>query len=77
MPLHRAMASHKFLEDVFSYGGIAEILLIGTGTAVGFPFGHALAAVHYKKNHTDCTKWATLNPIRNPQSPIPNQRSSL
>lgn len=61
IPLHRVMASSTFLQDVSKYGGIAEILHIGTGTDADFPFGHALTAVHYKRGFRDGTVWSTLN----------------
>lgn len=58
MPLHRVFASYEFMEDIQKYGGIAEILLIGTGATAGFPFGHALGAVHYKRGYAGDTKWS-------------------
>lgn len=58
MPLHRVFASYSFLQDVLEYGGIAEILLVGTGTTAGFPFGHCLGAVHYRRGHDGGTRWA-------------------
>lgn len=60
VPLHRIMASYQFLQDLDRWGGIAEILLVGTGTTAGFPFGHALAAVHFKKNYKGGTVWSHL-----------------
>lgn len=58
VPLHRVMSSGKFIDDVFDYGGLAEVFVIGTGTTAGFPFGHCLAAVHYKKCYRGGTKWS-------------------
>ncbi len=51
IPLHRAVASYTFLEDVAAYGGVVEELIIGTGAMAGFPFGHALAAVHFRRGY--------------------------
>ncbi len=59
IPLHRVMGSGAFLEDVAKWGGLREILHIGTGTTAGFPFGHALAAVHYQRYWTDGTQWSS------------------
>jgi len=56
MPLHRVFASFEFLQDLQSFGGVKEILIIGTGTTAGFPFGHCLAAVHYQRHFTGETK---------------------
>jgi hypothetical protein len=57
LPLHRVMASYTWLTDVRRYGGLVEVLVIGTGTTAGFPFGHALTAVYYKRNYTGGTAW--------------------
>ncbi len=58
MPLHRAFASYEFIADVRRFGGIKEILIIGTGATAGFPFGHCLGAVHYQKNYDGETRWS-------------------
>ena len=57
LPLHRVTASFAFLTDVRRYGGLAEIFVIGTGTTAKFPFGHALTAIHYKRNYAGGTIW--------------------
>jgi hypothetical protein len=61
VPLHRVMASAEFLADVQEWGGLRQVLLCGTGTRAGFPFGHALAAVHYQKDWQGGTAWSQLN----------------
>lgn len=62
MPLHRVFASAQFLKDLFAWGCVAHIRTYGTGTDWGFPFGHALAAVHYRKTYRktyhDNTVWS-------------------
>lgn len=60
VPLHRVMASASFIEDVFDYGGLKEVLHIGTGTDADFPFGHALAVVHYQRGWQKGTSWTKL-----------------
>lgn len=62
MPLHRVFASYEFMDDIRRYGGIKEILLIGTGSDAGFPFGHALGCVHYSRGYAGPTKWAHREP---------------
>lgn len=61
IPLHRIMSSASFLCDVEEYGGLKEIFFIGTGTDAGFPFGHALTAVHYQKDWHKGTTWSDYN----------------
>ena len=58
MPLHRVFASDEFLEDLMIWGGVKHIRRYGTGTRWGFPFGHALAAIHYKKDWELGTTWS-------------------
>jgi hypothetical protein len=58
MPLYKVFTSGKFADDLFEWGGIAHVRRYGTGTEWGFPFGHALSAVHYKKNYTGATSWS-------------------
>jgi hypothetical protein len=59
MPLHRVFASAQFLSDLFAWGCVAQIRLYGTGTDWGFPFGHALAAVNYRRMYHDNTTWSS------------------
>jgi len=61
IPLHRVFASLPFLEDVRRYGGVAEVLVVGTGTTAGFPFGYALGVVHYRRGFSGGTRWSYLD----------------
>jgi hypothetical protein len=58
MPYHRGFASMKFVSDLMEWGGIVHTRWYGTGTEWGFPFGHALAAVHYRAGYTDSQTWS-------------------
>ena len=58
MPVYKVFASGKFLQDLFKWGGIAHIRRYGTGTEWGFPFGHALSAVHYQAGYSGSTVWS-------------------
>ena len=51
VPAHRVSASAEFLDDLFAWGGIVHNRRYGTGTQWGFPFGHALSAIHFRKNY--------------------------
>lgn len=59
MPVYKVFASAKFLKELFEWGGIAHIRRYGTGTDWGFPFGHALAAVHYQAGFSGGTQWSS------------------
>lgn len=58
MPAYKPFASGKFLDTLFEWGGIKQIRRYGTGTQWGFPFGHALAAVHYQAGYDGPTTWS-------------------
>lgn len=61
MPVHRVVASYQFLQELNRWGGIKEIVVIGTGHHVGFPFGHCLGAVHYSKGWNGDQKWTHVD----------------
>ena len=60
MPLHRVFSSYEFLAELQRWGGVREIVVVGTGTTAGFPFGHALGVVHYKRGYCGETRWTHL-----------------
>lgn len=66
MPLHRVFASAEFMRDLYKWGGIFSVRLYGTGTQWGFPFGHALAAVHYQAGYNGDTAWSFYTPKHAP-----------
>jgi hypothetical protein len=63
MPSHRVFASAEFLDDLFVWGGIVHVRRYNTGTRWGFPFGHALAAVHYRKDYKGGTSWSNFEAL--------------
>lgn len=62
MPPYKIFASNKFQDELFGWGGLVHIRRYGTGTDWGFPFGHALAAVHYQAGYTGATSWSKWSP---------------
>jgi hypothetical protein len=58
IPVYKIFASGKFLDDLEKWGGIVHIRRYGTGSDWGFPFGHALAAVHFKRGYEGSTSWS-------------------
>ena len=51
VPLYKALHSSTLLSETFEWGGIVEIVHIGTGRDVGFDSGFAAGAVHYKRGY--------------------------
>lgn len=52
VPIHRVWNSSTFLDRLDKWGGIVHIRRYGTGTQCGFPFGHAVAAIHFRRGYT-------------------------
>lgn len=62
MPVYKIFSSGKFLQDLFTWGSIVHVRRYGTGTDWGFPFGHALSAVHYQRSYSGDTSWSVYEP---------------
>lgn len=48
--LYRVWSSQAFLEDVRRWGTIEHTYMVGTGTSIGWTFGHAVGAVYFKRH---------------------------
>lgn len=57
VPLRNVFSGFGFIEEIMSYGGIAEIRLYGTGGSVGFPMGNAIGAMHFSRGWKGSTTW--------------------
>jgi len=51
LPIAKVFGSRKRLLMVKEYGGIVEVFAPWTGRAVGFEFGWACGAVHFRRGH--------------------------
>jgi hypothetical protein len=56
VPIDKIFVSKMRVKYITDWGGIKEILLVGTGTEVGFPFGFLCGAIHFSKGFQGCTK---------------------
>lgn len=52
IPINKAFNSSSMLKATYEFGGIAEIVHVGPGSALKFPVGFAVGAVHYKRGYT-------------------------
>lgn len=43
--------SDTLIRDVYQWGGVKEMLLMGTGSEMDFPVGFAVAATHYQAGY--------------------------
>jgi len=51
VPLTKAFKSIKIDKAIEKYGGLKEVLHMGTGSTIGFPFGFPVGCLYYKKNY--------------------------
>lgn len=64
VPISKAFKSDKIERMVDAYGGLKEIIYMGTGRQNGFPFGFAVGCLHYMKGYTGdikVQKWYKSN----------------
>ena len=55
VPIAKAFKSNKVQEIVERYGGLKEIVYMGSGARHGFGFGFPVGCLYYKKDyHGDC-----------------------
>jgi len=58
MPLYKCFQSMRNMKLIHGYGGIKEIYIVGTGRSIGWNFGFAVGAFHFKEKFRGCI---TLN----------------
>jgi len=52
VPIAKAFKSMSIEKIVKNYGGLKEILILGSGTKCGFAFGFPTGCLYYKKGYT-------------------------
>ena len=60
VPISKAFKSDKIERMVDAYGGLREIVYMGTGRQNGFPFGFPVGCLHYQRGYVGpihVTKW--------------------
>jgi hypothetical protein len=57
LPIAKVFGSRKRLLAIQDYGGIVEVYAPWTGRAVGFAFGWACGAVHFRRGHRGPTQF--------------------
>jgi hypothetical protein len=50
-PLQKAFKSRRIEEAVALYGGLREVLMLGGGGAIGFPFGFPVGCLYYQRGY--------------------------
>lgn len=53
VPTNKIFQSWKTMSLINRYGGIKGILVYGSGTLIGFPFGFSVGAFHFQREYSD------------------------
>jgi hypothetical protein len=51
IPVNKVFNSDRMMREVWAWGGIPKVLVIGGGGALGFPIGFAIGAVHFQRGY--------------------------
>jgi len=51
-PLNKVFKSIKIDQEIHNYGGIKEVIHMGSGGMHKFPFGFVVGCIYYKKDYT-------------------------
>lgn len=56
LPVQKPFYAYSTLQELYAWGGIKEIWVIGTGRMLNFPFGVAVSAIYFKQGWRGATK---------------------
>lgn len=51
IPVNKIFNSDKMMREIWAWGGVKEILVIGGGASLGFPIGFCIGAVHFQRHY--------------------------
>lgn len=51
IPVNKVFNSDKIMREIWEWGGVKEIRVIGSGATLGFPIGFCIGAVHFQRNY--------------------------
>ena len=51
VPLAKAFKSRKIDKEIEKYGGLKEIVMLGSGGTIGFPFGFPCGCLYYQRKY--------------------------
>jgi hypothetical protein len=60
VPLAKAFKSQKIEKAISEYGGLKEIVMLGGGGKIGFPFGFPCGCLYYKRGYKGDVKITKL-----------------
>jgi hypothetical protein len=53
IPVNKAFNSDRMMREIWTWGGIQTVYVIGGGRALGFPIGFCIGAVHFCRGYRD------------------------
>jgi hypothetical protein len=51
IPVNKAFNSDRMMREIWSWGGIPLVYVIGGGSSLGFPIGFSIGAVHFSRGY--------------------------
>ncbi len=63
IPVNKVFNGERQMREIWAWGGVPEILVLGGGASLGFPIGFCIGAVHFQR--------AYMGPIRVTWPPPP------
>lgn len=51
IPINKPFNSDRMMREIWEWGGIETIYVVGPGAALGFPIGFCIGAVHFKRGY--------------------------
>jgi len=51
IPVNKAFNSDKMVREIWEWGGIETVYVVGPGGSLGFPIGFCIGAVHFRRGY--------------------------
>jgi hypothetical protein len=51
IPMQKVFYTYSMIKELYEWGGVKEMWMIGTGSSLGFPFGAGVAAIYFKRGY--------------------------
>lgn len=55
IPVNKVYNSDRMMREIWAWGGVPEIHVLGGGAALNFPIGFCIGAVHFRRDYTGGT----------------------
>ena len=62
IPINKIFNSDRLIREIWKWGGVPEIHVVGAGSSLGFPIGFAIGAVHFQRGFSGSTRVSFMAP---------------